>query len=75
MPEDVEHTEEVEQEVDDFQAGGDRINPVPAEPAALQAERDELVDTLQRVQAEFDNYRGGRRATSRAWLRAPTSGW
>ena len=57
MPEEVENTEEVEQEVDDFQEGGDRINPVPAEPAALQAERDELLDTLQRVQAEFDNYR------------------
>jgi molecular chaperone GrpE (heat shock protein) len=24
---------------------------------ALQQERDELLDTLQRVQAEFDNYR------------------
>jgi molecular chaperone GrpE (heat shock protein) len=24
---------------------------------ALRKERDELVDTLQRVQAEFDNYR------------------
>jgi molecular chaperone GrpE (heat shock protein) len=24
---------------------------------ALQKERDELLDTLQRVQAEFDNYR------------------
>jgi hypothetical protein len=24
---------------------------------ALQHERDELLDTLQRVQAEFDNYR------------------
>jgi len=57
MTEEVENTEEVEQEVDDSQAGGDRINPVPVEPAALQAEREELLDTLQRVQAEFDNYR------------------
>ena len=57
MTEEVENTEEVEQEVDDSQAGGDRINPVPVEPAALQAEREELLDTLQRVQAEFDNFR------------------
>jgi molecular chaperone GrpE len=42
MPEEVENTE-VEQEVDELEA--------------LQQERDELVDTLQRVQAEFDNYR------------------
>jgi molecular chaperone GrpE (heat shock protein) len=28
-----------------------------SELEALQKERDELVDTLQRVQAEFDNYR------------------
>jgi molecular chaperone GrpE (heat shock protein) len=42
MPEDVENTE-VEQEVDPLEA--------------LQSERDELLDTLQRVQAEFDNYR------------------
>ena len=43
MTEEVEHTEEVEEEVDPLEA--------------LQSERDELVDTLQRVQAEFDNYR------------------
>ena len=42
MPEEVENTE-VEQEVDPLEA--------------LQVERDELLDTLQRVQAEFDNYR------------------
>ena len=42
MAEEVENTE-VEQELD--------------ETEALQKERDELVETLQRVQAEFDNYR------------------
>jgi molecular chaperone GrpE len=42
MPEEVENTE-VEQDVGELEA--------------LQQERDELVDTLQRVQAEFDNYR------------------
>jgi molecular chaperone GrpE len=45
---DEEHVEEVEeaqepQETDEF--------------AALKQERDELLETLQRVQAEFDNYR------------------
>ena len=46
MPEDVENSEEVEQvevEVD--------------ETEALRAENEELIDTLQRVKAEFDNYR------------------
>jgi molecular chaperone GrpE len=42
MPEEVENTE-VEQEVGELEA--------------LQQDRDELVDTLQRVQAEFENYR------------------
>jgi len=42
MTEEVENTE-VEEELD--------------ETEALQKERDELVETLQRVQAEFDNYR------------------
>jgi molecular chaperone GrpE len=43
MPEELESTEQVEQEID--------------ETEALRKERDELVDTLQRVQAEFENYR------------------
>ena len=42
MPEEVENTEQAEE------AG---------ELETLQQERDELVNTLQRVQAEFDNYR------------------
>jgi len=42
MPEDVENTEEVQE---------------TSQLEALQQERDELLDTLQRVQAEFDNYR------------------
>ena len=46
-----------EQVVDDTQGGGDRINPVPTNLESLQRERDELVDTLQRVQADFENYR------------------
>jgi molecular chaperone GrpE len=41
MPEEVENTEEVEQ----------------VELEALRAENEELIDTLQRLQAEFDNYR------------------
>ena len=41
MPEDVENTEEVEQ----------------LELEALRAENEELIDTLQRVKADFDNYR------------------
>jgi molecular chaperone GrpE len=55
MPEEVENTEV--EDTSDFQQSGDRINPAPAELDALQKERDELLDTLQRVQAEFDNYR------------------
>jgi len=42
MPEEVENTEQVEE---------------TNELDAVRRERDELVDTLQRVQAEFDNYR------------------
>ena len=41
MAEEVENTEDVEQ----------------VELEALRAENEELIDTLQRVQAEFDNYR------------------
>jgi molecular chaperone GrpE len=45
MPEEVENTEQTEavEELDEVKA--------------LQKERDELLDTVQRVQAEFDNYR------------------
>jgi len=43
MTEEVENTQEVEEEVDELEA--------------LRKERDELVDTLQRVQAEFENFR------------------
>ena len=42
MPEEVENTEQIEE---------------TSELDALQRERDELLDTLQRVQADFDNYR------------------
>jgi molecular chaperone GrpE len=42
MPEEVENTEQVEE---------------TNELEVVQRERDELMDTLQRVQAEFDNYR------------------
>ena len=46
MPEDVENqTEEVEQA------------PEAVELEALRAENEELIDTLQRLQADFDNYR------------------
>jgi molecular chaperone GrpE len=41
MPEEVENTEEIEQ----------------AELEALRAENEDLIDTLQRLQADFDNYR------------------
>jgi molecular chaperone GrpE (heat shock protein) len=41
--------------------------------AALEAERDEHLNDLKRVAAEFENYRK-RVATRRAWSRAPTSG-
>ena len=43
MPEDVENTEQAEPEVDELEA--------------LRNENEELIDTLQRVKAEFDNYR------------------
>ena len=43
MAEEVENTEVQETEVGELEA--------------LQREKDELVDTVQRVQAEFDNYR------------------
>jgi|SRR5262245_2354912 len=46
MPEDVENTtEEAEQA------------PEAVELEALRAENEELIDTLQRLQADFDNYR------------------
>ena len=46
MPEDVENkTEEAEQ------------TPEVVELEALRAENEELIDTLQRVKADFDNYR------------------
>ena len=46
MPEDVENkTEEAEQ------------TPEAVELEALRAENEELIDTLQRLQADFDNYR------------------
>jgi molecular chaperone GrpE len=44
MPEDVENTEQA-------------AEPEQVELEALRAENEELIDTLQRVQAEFDNYR------------------
>ena len=43
--------------------GNREVPPAPteaeevSEPDAVKTERDELVDTLQRIQAEFDNYR------------------
>jgi molecular chaperone GrpE len=43
MAEEVENSEEVVEEVD--------------ETEALRAENEELIDTLQRLQAEFENYR------------------
>jgi molecular chaperone GrpE len=43
MPEEVENSEELAEEFD--------------ETEALRAENEELIDTLQRVKAEFDNYR------------------
>jgi molecular chaperone GrpE len=45
MPEEVENTEQAEE------------TPEVVELEALRAENEELIDTLQRVKAEFDNYR------------------
>jgi molecular chaperone GrpE len=45
MPEELENTEQVEPE-----AAADPVE-------SLERERDELLDTLQRIQAEFDNFR------------------
>jgi molecular chaperone GrpE len=45
MPEDVENKTEAEQ------------TPEAVELEALRAENEELIDTLQRLQADFDNYR------------------
>ena len=42
--------------------------------ALLERERDEVIDDLKRVAADFDNYRKRARATRRRWSRAPTSG-
>jgi molecular chaperone GrpE len=49
MPEEVENTEQAEEQ------------PEVVELEALRVENEELIDTLQRVKAEFDNYR--KRAT------------
>jgi len=48
MPEEVENSEEVEQV---------EVEVEVDETEALRAENEELIDTLQRVKAEFDNYR------------------
>ena len=45
MPEEVENTEQTEEQAEGI------------ELEALRAENEELIDTLQRVKAEFDNYR------------------
>ena len=45
MPEEVENTEQAEEQ------------PELVELEALRAENEELIDTVQRVKAEFDNYR------------------
>jgi molecular chaperone GrpE len=45
MPEEVENTEQTEEQAEVI------------ELEALRAENEELIDTLQRVKAEFDNYR------------------
>ena len=44
-PEEVENTEQAEE------------SPEVVELEALRAENEELIDTLQRVKADFDNYR------------------
>jgi molecular chaperone GrpE (heat shock protein) len=94
--------DEVRADEEQVEEPGEQGTPGPGEPpgspgtpstgplrgqAASPPERDELLDTLQRVQAEFDNYRkragGGGRAPRRgrpprptpAGPPAPTSGW
>jgi molecular chaperone GrpE len=66
MPEDVENTDEPKAEsVRDTGVEGVRGNrEVPPAPTAdvveleaLRAENEELIDTLQRLQADFDNFR------------------
>jgi len=52
MSENVENNEQAEQAVSAEQT----------ELEALRNENEELIDTLQRLQADFDNYRAGRRA-------------
>ena len=49
MPDEVENTEQAKPEVDE------QVEQVELE--ALRAENEELIDTLQRVKADFDNYR------------------
>jgi molecular chaperone GrpE len=49
MPDEVENTEQAKPEVDE------QVEQVELE--ALRAENEELIDTLQRLQADFDNYR------------------
>jgi molecular chaperone GrpE len=52
MPEEAENTEETLQ-----QSVAKSEEAEVDELAALRAENEELIDTLQRVQAEFENYR------------------
>jgi hypothetical protein len=59
--------------------------PEVIELEALRVENEELIDTVQRVKAEFDNYRkraaggaaggggGGRGGGRRTWSRGPAS--
>jgi molecular chaperone GrpE len=52
MSEDVENTEQAEQ--------AEQVEQAPAEVTELEAlrnENEELIDTLQHLQADFDNYR------------------
>jgi molecular chaperone GrpE len=49
-------TDEVRTDEEQVEEAGEQVEET-SELEALQAERDELLDTLQRVQADFDNYR------------------
>jgi len=52
-----EHLPEEEQQVEVVDVGSTESIDSAAELEAVKKERDEYLDTLQRVKAEFDNYR------------------
>jgi len=64
MAENVENNEQAEQ----------AVSAEEAELEALRNENEELIDTLQRLQADFDNYRKRAARDQESLVARPASG-